>query len=86
MRTERWHNEGGTVYDENRLIVAHVVGQDEDDSDACLIAAAPLAEVACELALQLIKDNWPEEHGSEQVGMAWGALEAFLKAAKGEDE
>ena len=39
--TERWFNEGGTVLDENRLPVAHVVGQDEDDSDARLIAEAP---------------------------------------------
>jgi hypothetical protein len=45
--TERWFNEGGTVLDENRLPVAHVVGQEEDDSDAKLIAAAP--EILCAL-------------------------------------
>jgi hypothetical protein len=33
---------------------------------------------ACTLALALIKDTWIAEHGNEQVGMAWGALESAL--------
>lgn len=33
---------------------------------------------ACTLALALIKDTWVAEHGNEQVGMAWGALESAL--------
>ena len=39
--TDVWFAEGGTVLDQNRLTVAHVVGQDEDNSDTLLIAAAP---------------------------------------------
>ena len=34
---------------------------------------------ACRLALQLIQDNWPEDHGCEQVGRAWGALENAIE-------
>jgi hypothetical protein len=39
--SERWFAEGCTVLDENRLPVAHVVGQEEDNSEAVLMAAAP---------------------------------------------
>jgi hypothetical protein len=50
VNTERWHagnpgvnpsQEKGSVYDENGLLVAIVIGQDDDDSDTHLIAAAP---------------------------------------------
>ena len=33
---------------------------------------------AARLALALIKDTWIPDHGCEQVGIAWGALEAAL--------
>lgn len=33
---------------------------------------------ACKTALQLIKDNWIEEHGNKQVGEAWGKLANIL--------
>ena len=41
--SERWHvgRDRGEVCDENGLRVAYVVGQQEDNSDAVLIAAAP---------------------------------------------
>jgi hypothetical protein len=51
MSNERWFNEGGTVYDENRLPVAHVVGQNEDDSDARLIASVPALYDAARLVI-----------------------------------
>lgn len=40
-RGERWHAEGNRVLDENRLEVATVNGQAEDNSDTELIALAP---------------------------------------------
>jgi hypothetical protein len=51
--------------------------------DAVLIAAAPDLLAAAQLALQLIRDTWIEEHGSEQVGRAWGALHDAIEAATG---
>ena len=53
---ERWFNEGGTVLDENRLPVARVVGQEEDDSDAKLIAAAPALYDCTEKAADTFRD------------------------------
>ena len=47
-------------------------------ANARLIAAAPDCYAACELALQLIKDNWIEEHGNDQVGREWEALASAL--------
>ena len=38
---------------------------------------------ASQLALALIKDNWIEEDGNEQVGRAWQALDAAIAKAKG---
>ena len=43
--------------------------------------AADLLYVA-EKALELIKNTWPEEHGSAEVGIVWGGLEAAIKNAK----
>ncbi|MGH3631104.1 MAG: hypothetical protein ACRDRL_27130 [Sciscionella sp.] len=48
--SERWFNERGTIFDENRLPVARVVGQEEDDHDAKLMAAAPELYDALKLA------------------------------------
>ena len=56
----------------------------ETRGNAYLIAAAPDLLDASLRALQLIRDNWPEDHGCEQVGRAWGALEnAIEKATRG---
>lgn len=41
-----------------------------------------LAVVACRKALSLIKDTWIEDHGNQQVGEAWGALDRFLDRVK----
>jgi hypothetical protein len=61
------------------------VSINEQKANAELIVTAVNAHVAlCNaavLALALIKDNWPLEHGSEQVGRAWGALENALAKA-----
>jgi hypothetical protein len=46
-----------------------------------LVTAAPDLWIAAALALQLIQDTWIEEHGNEQVGQAWGALERALAQA-----
>jgi hypothetical protein len=53
------------------------------EANARLIAAAPDLLAAAQLALQLIRDTWIEEHGSEQVGRAWGALHDAIEAATG---
>ncbi len=37
---------------------------------------------AARIALALIKDTWPEEHGSSRVAEAWGALERAIAAAE----
>ncbi len=37
---------------------------------------------AARIALALIKDTWPEEHGSGRVAEAWGALERAIAAAE----
>lgn len=52
-------------------------------ANAKLIAASPDLLEAARLALQLIKDTWIEEHGNQQVGMAWGALEQAINKATG---
>ena len=46
-----------------------------------LVSAAPDLWIASALALKLIQDTWIEEHGNEQVGLAWGALERALAQA-----
>ena len=46
-----------------------------------LVSAASDLWIAAALALQLIQDTWIEEHGNEQVGLAWGALERALAQA-----
>ena len=51
--------------------------------NARLIAASPDLLEACRLALQLIRDNWPVDHGCEQIGQAWGALETAIQKAGG---
>ena len=72
------------VYNEKGWAVANATvyhGKEdlaEVKANARLIAAAPDCYAACVLALQLIKDNWIEEHGNEQVGRAWEALDAAL--------
>ena len=38
---------------------------------------------ACESALDLIKSNWPQEHGNKEVGKTWGQLEDAINKAKG---
>lgn len=53
----------------------------ETVENARLKAAAPDLLVAARIALQLIRDTWIEDHGSEQVGDAWGALESAIKKA-----
>ena len=55
----------------------------ETQANARLIAASPDMLEACRLALQLIQDNWPEDHGCEQIGQAWGALETAIQKAGG---
>ena len=57
MTTERWFNEGGTVYDENRLPVAQGV----TERDAVLIAAAPELLAALRDIVPCLKMNGP--HG-----------------------
>lgn len=53
-------------------------------ANAALIAAAPELLEAAQRALFLIKDTWIVEHGNEQVGEAWGALERAIAKARGE--
>jgi hypothetical protein len=45
-----------------------------DNANCELLAAA-------KLALALIKDNWTENHGNQQVGKTWGALELAISNA-----
>jgi hypothetical protein len=40
-KAQVWHADGGTVRDGHGQVVAQVVAQDEDNSDALLMAAAP---------------------------------------------
>ncbi len=37
---------------------------------------------AARIALALIKNTWPYEHGQPPVGEAWGALERAIAAAE----
>jgi len=46
-------------------------------------ATIALLVKASEAALQLILDNWIEDHGHHQVGHAWGMLETAIEAATG---
>lgn len=50
-------------------------------ANAQLIAAAPKLAKAAFLALSLLCDRFPHEHGSPEVGVAWGALDEALRAA-----
>lgn len=52
-------------------------------ANARLIAAAPDLLAACSLALDLIRDQWPAEHGDAQVGAAWAACERAIRSAGG---
>ena len=63
-------------------VIAHVnCSFGDGEEKAALISAVPELLHACELALALVKDTWIADHGSEQVGIAWGALHtAILKA------
>jgi hypothetical protein len=55
---------------------------EETAANALLIAAAPDLLAAAQLALALIRDHWIEDHGSEQVGRAWGALHDAINKAR----
>ena len=68
------------VYDSDGRNICNTV---EGEANARLIAAAPELYDACKLALALIKDHWPYEHGNPQVGDAWGALETAIAEAEG---
>ncbi|OLP04631.1 hypothetical protein [Rhodoferax antarcticus] len=52
-------------------------------ANANLICASKDLLRAAKIALQLVKDHWPEEHGQRDVGVAWGSLEDVIKKAEG---
>lgn len=63
--------------------VASLSGSREDEAlaNTKLIAAAPKLARAAFLALALICDRFPHEHGSADVGLAWEALDNALRHA-----
>lgn len=56
----------------------------EAEAHRRLEAAAPALLAACESALALIRSRFPVEHGSEEIGRAWGELEAAIAKSRGE--
>ena len=54
---------------------------DENQANAQLIAASPELLDACKIAMELIKTNWPHEHGNRAVATAWGKLESAIEKA-----
>ena len=57
----------------------------DNEENAKLISAAPELLSACKQALDLIKNRFPEEHGCEDIGLAWGELEKAIAKAEGKD-
>ena len=55
--------------------------EDEALANAKLIAAAPLLARAAFLALAMICDRFPHDHGGSDVGLAWGALDNAIRHA-----
>ena len=57
----------------------------EELSGLCATACNSHYELleACKLALTMIKNRFPSEHGMEDVGQAWGACEQAILKAEG---
>jgi hypothetical protein len=51
----------------------------DNEMNAILHATNCELLAAATLALALIKDHWIEQHGNQQVGEAWGALESAIE-------
>ncbi len=82
MSEERWYADGGTVRDENGLAVAHVVGQDEDNSDTVLLAAAPAMLADLRELRAILRGEHDNAHDSSaaQVDAALAVIEARLSS------
>lgn len=79
--TDLWFAEGGVVLDQNRLPVAYVVGQDEDNADTIVLAAAPkmlgaLRRAERELAIAARREP--------QASIALAAVREAIAAAEGQ--
>jgi len=85
-----WFAHDGQIYPEETgktlaLIPYFDKENEEQQANAYLIAAAPDLLEACQLALSLIRETFPFEHGRENVGLAWGSLEDAINKAQGYD-
>jgi hypothetical protein len=72
------------------IVIADELGRCADhetqNANGQVLAAAPELLAACQLALQLIRDTWIEDHGNRAVGAAWEALAAAIAAAESQGE
>lgn len=60
-----------------------LISEEEARANAQLIAASPELLKACKKTLKMIKGRFPLEHGRDDIGEAWGALENAIAKAEG---